>query len=152
MLLLLLSTICVRNMEQVQFNHSLKDIPIPSNQEYLLELIHSVGVFISNLRWRCHFFLSPSDSAPKETFDFKTSNVAPSVDELKDFEDEIHNLVKSVTFRPQANSPLQSTMKENIRKMKTDQNVYVPADKTANFYKIKPEKYEKLLEKSITKD
>ena len=36
--------------------------------------------------------------------------------------------------------------------MKTDQQIYVPADKTANFYKLKPEKYKELLEKSITKD
>ena len=124
-------------MEQVQFNHSLKDIPIPSNQEYLLELINSVGVFISNLRWRCHFFLNPSNANPKETFGFKTSEPAPPVDELKVFEDEIHDLVKSVTFRPQANTPLRSTMKENIRKMKTDPNIYVAAKKTANYYKIR---------------
>ena len=62
--------------------------PIPSNQEYLLELINSVGVFISNLRWRCHFFLNPSNANPKETFGFKTNEPAPPVDELKVFEND----------------------------------------------------------------
>ena len=57
-----------------------------------------------------------------------------------------------MTFRPQANTPLQSTMKENMRKMKADTHIYVSADKTANFYKVDPDKYNELLEKSITKD
>ena len=81
MLLLLASTLSVMNMEQVKFNHSLKDIPIPSQQEYLMELIDSVGTFISNLRWRAYHFLNPSNKNSKETFGFKTSKVAPVVEE-----------------------------------------------------------------------
>ena len=86
MLLLLLSTLLVINMEQVNFGYSLKNIPIPSKQDYLLELINSVGIFVANLRWRCHFYLNPSNQNRKESFDFKTSKAAPSVPELTEFE------------------------------------------------------------------
>ena len=41
MLLLLVSTLSVVNMEQVNFGYSLKNIPIPNEQEYLLELVSS---------------------------------------------------------------------------------------------------------------
>ena len=152
MLLLLLSTISVMNMEQVKFNYSLKDIPIPSQQEYLMELISSVGIFISNLRWRCYHFLNPSNHDSKETFGFKTNNVAPTVDELKEFEHGIYDLVKSVKFQQHTNSNLQNTMKKSMREMKNSTEMYVSADKTANFYKVKPEKYQELLTKSINKD
>ena len=132
-------------MEQVRFNHSLKDIPIPTKQDYLLELISSVSIFISNLRWRSFHFLNPSNNITKETFDFKTTNPAPSIDELKEFEHEMHDLVKSVTFKQTKNSNLQNTMKRSMRDIRNDTKVYVSADKTSNFYKLEPEKYEELL-------
>ena len=132
MLLLLASTLSVMNMEQVKFNHSLKDIPIPSQQEYLMELIDSVGTFTSNLRWRAYHFLNPSNKNSKETFGFKTSKVAPVVEELKEFEQEIYDLVKSVKFQQHPNSTLQNTMKESIRDMKNSTEMYIAADKTAN--------------------
>ena len=76
MLLLLLSTIIVVNMNQVKFNYSTKNISIPSEKDYHLELIRSVEVFDSNIWWRCFHFLNPVPSKSKETFQSKTSNPA----------------------------------------------------------------------------
>ena len=36
-------------MEQVRFDYSMKNIPIPSEQEFIIELISSVEKFIKNL-------------------------------------------------------------------------------------------------------
>ena len=44
MLPLLLSTPLVVSMEQVNFEHSLKYIPIPTKKEYLIELVSSSGI------------------------------------------------------------------------------------------------------------
>ena len=75
-LLLFWSTVSVMNMDQVKFNFSLKNIPIPCEKDYLLELISSVGTFVSNLRFRTWHFLNPSEKRnEKETFNFKTSNL-----------------------------------------------------------------------------
>ena len=98
-LLMLLSTLSVRNMDQVNFNLSLKNIPIPTKTEYLSELISSVGIFVANLRWRSFHFLNPSNSDRKETFGFKTTEPAPGVAELKDFENDMYDLVKNVKFK-----------------------------------------------------
>ena len=57
------------------FNYSMKNIPIPSKKEYLLQLIHSVEKFIRNLRWRALYFLNPTEKPEKETFGFKSSMV-----------------------------------------------------------------------------
>ena len=78
----LLSTLlATMDLENVNFGYSLKNIPIPSNQEYLLELINSSEVFVNSLRWHCYFFLNP-DKKPnaKETYGFKSTKSAPKVD------------------------------------------------------------------------
>ena len=50
------------NMEQVKFEYLMKNIPIPPKQEYLIELIRSVEIFVKNIRWRAFFFLNPSQT------------------------------------------------------------------------------------------
>ena len=149
MLLLLLSTFCVMNMEQVNFDYSLKNIAIPTQKEYLIELISSVNIFIANIKWRCFHFLNPVNNKQKETFGFKTTNPPPSIAELKEFENELHDLVKNVKFKRYKPNQLQNKMNKDIIKIKNDENVYVKADKTSNFYRMAPENYTELLENNL---
>ena len=118
----------------------MKNIPIPRQKDYLLELIYSVGFFVANLRWRTFFFLNPSNYEKKETYGFKTTEPAPIVPELKDFEDDLYELVQNVKFCPTRQNFLQSTLKENMRELNNNDLIYVAADKIEN-YKInkKPE-------------
>ena len=145
-------------MDQVKFDfegspYSLKNIPIPNKQEYLLELVSSVGIFVANLRWRAFHFLNPTiNSNSKETYGFKTSQPAPGVPELKEFENGIYDLVKNVKFKKYAPNNLQSKMKNDILDMNNNEKVYVAADETTNFYKLNPETHKELLENNITKD
>lgn len=152
MLLLLLSTFSVVNMEQVQFNYSTKNISIPTKKEYLLELIRAVEIFDSNIRWRCFHFLNPCNSNRKETFGFKTTKPAPFIAELKDFQTELYNIVKNIKFKHPRLDALQKKLKDDIEKIKNDDKVYVAADKTSNFYKLTPENHNELLNNNITKD
>ena len=145
-----MSTLCIMNMEQVNLNTSLKNIPIPSKQEYLSELIFSVGVFIANLRWRVFFFLNPAEQSKVEKYGFKSTKPAPYVKELKQFEDSIYDLVKNVKFKQSPSNNLQNTLKQNIREINNEDRVYVPADKTHNYYKITKEAYNNLVHKNIT--
>ena len=46
-------------MEQVNFNYSMKNIPISSEKDYLIELIYSVEKFVFNLDKQVNFFLNP---------------------------------------------------------------------------------------------
>ena len=43
-------------MERINFNYSLKNISIPSNQSYLKTMIEKVEAFIKRIRWKAHFF------------------------------------------------------------------------------------------------
>ena len=141
------------NMDQVRFNFSLKNIPIPCQKDYLLELISSVGTFVSNLRYRSWHFLNPSENRnQKETFGFKTTEPAPSIAELKEFEDDLYELVKNVKFRPIKQTTLQSTLKQNMVEMSQNNDIYVAADKTENYYRISKSDHDRLVSKNVRKD
>ena len=61
----------------------MKNIPIPSRDEYLYQLIHSVEKFVRNLRWRAHFFLKPTQEQNKETYGFPSLKHPTALPELK---------------------------------------------------------------------
>ena len=50
----------VDDMEHVKFDYSMKNIPIPSEREFIIELISSVEKFIKNLKWRAFHYLNPA--------------------------------------------------------------------------------------------
>ena len=125
---------------------------MPTKQEYLTELISSVGIFVANLRWRAFHFLNPSNTNRKQTFGFKTTEPAPSVAELKDFENDMYDLVKCVKFKQNVPSTLQNTLKRNMQDMKEENRMYVAADKTNNYYKVTKERHEEMMMQNVTKD
>ncbi len=44
-------------MRQFRFDYSLKNIPIPSQDAYLRNLIEKVENLLKCIRWKAHFFL-----------------------------------------------------------------------------------------------
>ena len=139
-------------MDQVNFDCSLKSIPIPSAKEYLSELIHSTAKFAANLSWKVYCFLNPLDFERKETYNFKTTEPAPNVIELKDFYDDLFDLVKNVKFKRTPESSFQSTLRRNMNRMNNDNSIYVAADKTNNYYRMSEEEYDELHLKNITNE
>ena len=89
-------------------------------------------------------------STNKETFGFKTTTSPPPVAELHDFEKRMLSFVQNIEFQP-TNSTFQNKLQQDIRKIKKGNELFVPADKTTNFYRVKPEPYQSLLRKNITK-
>ena len=72
-------------MEQVNFDYSMKNIPIPPKQEFRVQMISSVEKFMKNISWRSFHFLKPNESnQSKETFGFASTKPAPHVAELKE--------------------------------------------------------------------
>ena len=89
-------------MEQINYNCSDKNIPIPSRKEFLLEWIHSVGHLVHRMRFQADAFLHPekySGKDRKETFNFNSMLPPPVVEELGPFEDKMHKLTKSLKFK-----------------------------------------------------
>ena len=83
----------------------MKNIIIPNKKEYQMQLTHSVGTFVNNLRWRAEIYLRPKPfTTSKENYGFKSLKNAAPVPELKEFEGKLYDLVKNVQFKEVPNS------------------------------------------------
>ena len=139
-------------MDQVTFGYSTKNIPIPSEKDFTIELIKSVEKFVKNLKWRAFHYLNPVNNRQrKETYGFNTTSPPPKVDELNELKDMLYDLVVSIKFKKHSNE-FQSKLKEDIRNIARESKMYIAADKTNNFYKVPKEMHEELLKKQIQKD
>ena len=96
--------------------------------------------------------MNPSNTDRKETFGFKSTEPAPGVAELKDFENDMYDLVKNVKFKHSVSNTLQNTLKQNINEMKNENRMYVAADKTNNYYKMTQEKHNEMMMQNLTKE
>ena len=93
-------------MDRFVFNRSMKDIPIPPEDQYRKLLLSKVESFMNRTRWKAYFHLNPDEVPPhKKTYGFKSVRTAPQVKELIDFEKELADLVSSgLKFKPFVNS------------------------------------------------
>ena len=135
-------------METVNLGHSVKDIPVPSRKEYKKMMINSYLRFTRNMRWRVLHFLNPSRKQMKETFGFKSLKNPPVIDELVDFENDFRELVFNIEFEEKPNHFQQKLQSEKEKIMK-EPHLIIGADKTSNFYKVKPKDYKELLKKNV---
>ena len=86
-------------MEKFNYAHSLKNIPITSNEYYTKRLIAKTEEFIQRIRWKAFFHLNPTeDHAPKPTYGFKSTKTAPQIKELQNFENDLCSLVNNIQF------------------------------------------------------
>ena len=128
--------------------YSQKNIPIPSHKEYLIQLIISVEKFVRNLRWRAYFFLNPSERPEKDNYGFKSANHPSVVDELKEMEERLKNMVRDIVFKPYSNN-FQEQLKRDLNRIMNTNDVIVKADKTTNHYSVPPDEYHDLLQDNI---
>ena len=114
-------------------------------------MISSIEKFQKNLTWRVFFKLNPQIvTATKETFGFGSTKAAPRLKELKAFEKDLAKLLQNVKFRKRSN-PFLSTLKNEVKRITTQKDMIIPADKTSNNYLVPPNKYKQLVEKEINK-
>ena len=90
----------IQNMEKINYNYSLKNIPTPSITSYQLKLIEKVESVIKRMRWKAHFFLNGDNTEEirKETFSFKSRHHPPQPTELEMFEKDLLHIINSVKF------------------------------------------------------
>ncbi len=62
-----------------------------------------------------------------------------------------HNMINNLKFR-KVNCNFQNQLSSGIRNIKKSNYLFVPADKTNNFYKMESASYNELLQKNITKE
>ena len=113
----------------------MKNISLPSQNEYIFELIFSVETFVKNIRWRAHFFSNPDDKTQKENFGFKTLKSAPKVKELQKLEDRLYDIVRNVKFKKYSNAFLRR-LKDDRERIRSEDKLIIPADKSSNYYSV----------------
>ena len=83
---------------KLELGYSTKNIPIGSRRQVKSIIIEKTSKFIRNMQWKAWNYLHPGSNS-KETYGFRTANTPPQVNELKDFETRLINLIQGVNFK-----------------------------------------------------
>ena len=138
-------------MERLRFEYSYKNIPIPSERNYKIQLIEKVEKVVKRMRWKAHFYEQDSneENQTPETYGLKTQKCPPQIRDLIPFENDLIELITSVKFRYQRNQ-FQKKLKDDICTINNTETTLTFADKTNNLYKLSKTDYNKLLNNAIT--
>ena len=88
-------------MEKLEIEYSMKNIPVPSQRHYKIQLITKAKKLIKRMRWKTLEFLGKlsSDNNNNQTFGFQSTKCPPPVNELTDFEKDMMLMVRNIQFR-----------------------------------------------------
>ena len=107
-------------MEAINFGYSNKNIPIAPHNMYLGRLVEKTEQFLRRMRWKAFFFSNPCATKDnKETYGFKSRNTPPAIQELREFENGMINLIQSVEFK-QVKNNFQNKLKKDLNFVKND--------------------------------
>ena len=121
-------------MRQFRFEYSLKNIPIPSRDNYLRNLIEKVESVLKRMRWKAYFFLKGEKNQENiNHFGLSSNKTPPTILELKPFEEDVLKLLENIKFRDTKNH-FQENLANDIKKINSSDKIFVFADKTRNIY------------------
>ena len=84
-------------MRQFRFDYLLKNISIPSRDNYLRNLIEKVESVLKRMRWKAHFFLKGEKSQEKTNyFGLSSNKTPPTILELKAFEEDVLKIIENI--------------------------------------------------------
>ena len=127
---------------KLQFDYSYKNIPIPSERNYKLQLMENIELVIKRMWWKVHFYNKKKDVKENETqtipktYSLKSLKCPPQVKELIQFESALLNIIKSLKFQ-KTRSHFQKRLKDDINTIHNTDTTSTFADKTSNLYKLK---------------
>ena len=140
----------INEMEKKTYNYSTKNIPIPSERNYKLQLVEKIEIFIKRMRWKAIMYNAGcKENRNVEKYGLKTLHSPKQVKELSAFEKELIAVVKNIKFR-NARSDFQTTLQEDIRLIHNSKKTMTFADKTCNMYRLTKEEHNKLLRNAVT--
>ena len=131
----------INEMEKKTYNYSTKNIPIPSERNYKLQLVEKIEIIIKRMRWKAITYNAGRKENKKiEKYGLKTLHSPKQVTELSAFEKELIAAVKDIKFR-NARSNFQTTLQEDIRLIHNSKKTMTFADKTSNMYRLTKEEH-----------
>ena len=141
-------------MEKVNLGYPIKNIPIPSDRTYLLQLMEKAKMVITKMWWKAiHFNNNDSVDSNKEEntewYGIKSPYGPRQVKELIPFENDFVELIRNIKFRKIRNT-FQEKLKEDINVTKESNKTMTFTDKTSNMYQSIKEQYDQLIMNSTT--
>ena len=129
-------------MEKKAYNYSTKNIPIPSERNYKLQLVEKIETFIKIMRWKAIMYNAGCKQNRKleKKYGLKTLHSPKQVKERSAFEKELIAVVKDIKFR-NARSDFQTKLQEDIRLIHKSKKTITYADKTCNIYGLTKEEH-----------
>ena len=102
-------------VRQFRPDYSLKNIPIPSSDNYVRNLIEKSRKRTKRMRWKAHFFLNGKKSQENITnFGLSSNKTPPTVLELKPFQEDVIKLLENMKFRD-TKSHFQDTLAKRLK-------------------------------------
>ena len=106
---------------------------------------------IKRMRWKTLAFLGKIEqSKHNQNYVFRTRNCPAVMEELREFECNLHLMIKNVVFK-KVNNSFQTQLLNYVKKVKESDKMFVPDDKSRNIYLLSKDEYQKLLTENITK-
>ena len=135
-------------MEKVNLDYLTKNIPIPSEESYLLKLTEKIELVIKRMRWKAIYY-NEGKVRRKQTewYGLRSTRSPGKVNELVPFEKDLIALVKNVKFRKVKN---QKKLQQVVKMIITSHKTRTFTDKTNNVYRLSKDQYNTLLNNSIT--
>ena len=138
-------------MNRFNIPYSQKNIPIPSRFQYKKQLVKKVENFTRRARWKMYHILNPNLKDAKNNYGFRSLNNPPQLKELKQFEDDLFNIVSNIEFISKKNE-FQKQMQDDLITIKKSENIVICADKSQNMYSMPIQQYKEKLTENVTKE
>lgn len=140
-------------MDCIDFGYSMKNIPLPTQENYIYKLIDKTEKLLKRMRWKAFFFEKDHEKEMINTDRaiFKSRKCPPQVPDLISFENDIQKMIEKIEFRTTSNEFL-ALLKQDIDKIRKSEKLLVAADKTQNFYEMNKDSYRKILHENVTKN
>ncbi|GAB1599935.1 GATA zinc finger domain-containing protein 14-like, partial [Argonauta hians] len=146
-------------MEKLCMTTSLKDIPIPNQDEYVRILIQKINEFIDRVRWMV-FFAHPanrrnnsdvSDNPAQIPGLFKSRRTPPFDKDLEAFERDLLKLVSDLKFKGNilSTDPHLAGLSRTLKLWRSSDELIVRSDKTNNLYLVPIDRYLQLLRNEL---
>ena len=141
----------------------MKNIPIPTQSEYMKKLIGQLEKIDKNMRWKAIIFLKDDNVKYKkiadeielygkeEKYGFKSVRKPNPVKELEPFEKELYDIAKNIEFRDDdfKHGKFQNELKKDLGEMRKLEKVIVPS---SNFYTCDVPDYKNLRNENVQKE
>ena len=107
------------------FNLLTKNIPVHGKDLYIKTLISKSETFVTNIRWKAFFYLNQElRMNQKERKSFISTKPPRIIHELKEFENDLVDLIQNIKFR-HVPDHFQNKLQKDLNHIKKNDHLYI---------------------------